>query len=131
MLLGSLALALGALEVLHVELARGVLHRGGDWAGYLAGAGGAGGVLAVLVTARLVGRAFAGPVAALVGVGAILPVTALLCGRRLLDIDRDATVPVVEIELLRAMSLFAALAPPTLETVARALTRSRCARAPR
>ena len=42
-------------DVLSVEFAQGVLHRGGDWAGYLNAAFGAGGVLAVVVTARLVG----------------------------------------------------------------------------
>jgi Cyclic nucleotide-binding domain/Major Facilitator Superfamily len=207
-LLSSLCIALGALDVLYVELARGVLHLGGDWAGYLAGATGVGGVLSVVVTARLVGRArlavpliaalivwsvafiglavrssVAGAViflivaggaektfdvtgrtllqrvarpglmsrvfglleglemvgyavgsllapalvavggadAALIGVGAILPAIALLLGRRLLDIDRHATIPVVEIELLRSMAMFAPLAPATLETLARAL----------
>ena len=49
-------MALGALDILYVELARGVLHLGGNWAGYLNAAIGIGAVLAVLVTARLVGR---------------------------------------------------------------------------
>ena len=207
-LLGAQSIALGALDVLYVELARGVLHRGGDWAGYLCGAAGAGGVLAVLVTARLVGRprlagplalslgawsaaflglavlpgvvgslallvlgggaqatflvagrtllqrvarpgllsrvfgllegfemggyavgsliapalvAVGGPSAAFAGVGVILPLLALLAGRRLLDIDRHANVPVVEIALLRATPLFGSLAPPTLESLARSL----------
>jgi MFS family permease len=208
LLLGAQCVALGALDVLYVELARGVLHRGGDWAGYLCGAAGAGGVLAVAFTARLVGRprlagplavsiavwslaflglaavpgvgaalgflllaggsektfdvtgrmllqrvaradalagvfgllegfqmggyavgsllapalvALGGAPAAFLGVGAILPLVALLTGRRLLDIDRHATVPVVEIALLRSMPLFAALPPATIETLARAL----------
>ena len=208
LLLGSQSIALGALDVLYVELARGVLHRGGDWAGYLCAAAGAGGVVAVVVTARLVGRprlavslvaslavwslaflglaalpgvvgslvllivaggaqtifvvtgrtllqriarpgvlarvfgllegfemagfavgaliapalvSLGGPPAAFVGVGAILPVVALVAGRRLLEIDRHADVPVVEIALLRATSLFAPLAAPTLESLARSL----------
>ena len=64
LLLAGQSIALGALDVLYVELARGVLHLGGDWAGYLCGAAGAGGVLAILVTAGLVGQArLAGPLA--------------------------------------------------------------------
>jgi hypothetical protein len=208
LLFGAQCVAIGALDVLTVELAQGVLGRGGDWAGYLAAAFGAGGVIAVFVTARLVGLArlavplvlsiviwgvaFAalaglpgavgvllllvvagsarttfdvtgrtllqrvarpdllarvfglleglqmaaygigtllapvlvslfGVPAALACVGAILPLGAAAAGRRLLDIDRHATVPVVEIALLRSMPLFASLPPPTLESLARAL----------
>jgi hypothetical protein len=199
MLLGAQSIALGALDVLYVELARGVLHLRGAWAGYLCAAAGAGGVLAVMVTARLVGRprlagplavslaawsvafiglavlpgvvgslvllvvaggaqatfgvtgrtllqrvfglleglemagyaagsllapglvAVGGPAAAFVGVGAILPALALFAGRRLLDIDRHATVPVVEIALLRSTPMFGTLPPPILETLARSL----------
>lgn len=207
-LLGAQGVAVGALGVLSVEFAQGVLHRGGDWVGYLNAAFGAGGVVAVLITARLVGRArLAGPfilalaawslsfvglaafsaavsallligvagcaratfdvagrtllqrvarpdlllrhfgllegllmgacavgallvplLVSLVGasfswlcVGAILPLFAFTVGRRLLDIDRHATVPVVEVALLRSMPLFAPLPPPTLESLARAL----------
>ena len=208
LLLGAQGIAIGALDILSVEFAQGVLHRGGDWAGYLNAAFGAGGVLAVVVTARLVGmtrlavplvlalavwsvsfmglatlpaelgalvllgiagsaritfdvtgrtllqrvarpdllaRVFglleglfmgalavgslAAPVLVAIGgvslafvcVGAILPLVALVAGRQLLDIDRHATVPVVEIALLRSLPLFAALPPPTLESLARAL----------
>jgi MFS family permease len=56
-LLGAQAIAIGALDVLSVELAQAVLDKGGDWAGYLAAAFGAGGVLAVVITVRLVGLA--------------------------------------------------------------------------
>ena len=207
-LLGVECIAIGALDVLAVELAVGGLHRGSDWAGYLTAAFGAGGVLAIGVTARLVGLARLAPslvaslavwsvafmgLAAIPGavgalvllaaaggaratfdvaartllqrmarpdllarvfgllegvqmaafavgsllapllvwigglrlafvcVGAMLPLFALVAGRRLLDIDRHATVPVVEISLLRSMPLFAPLPPPTLESLARAL----------
>lgn len=59
---------------------------------------------------------------ALIGVGALLPVTVLLRLRALVAVDDAATVPVVEIALLRGMRLFALLPPPALEGVARALT---------
>lgn len=209
-LLAAQCIAIGALDVLYVELAQGVLHLGGAWAGYLCAAFGAGGVVAVAVTARLVGLtrlalplafslgvwsiAFVGLAAlpgvagalallsvaggaratfdvagrtllqrvarpdllarvfglleglqmtgfaigsllapilvglggaslAFAAVGAILPLIGLLAARQLLDIDRHATVPVVEIALLRSTPLFAALSPPTLESLARALVR--------
>jgi MFS family permease len=209
LLLGSQAAALGALDVLYVELAQGVLHRGGSWAGYLNAAFGLGSVLAIGLTARLVGhprlslplvmslggwtvalfglgatpglvvslvllaaaggarstfdvtartllqrvarpdllaRVFGlleglemaglavgsllatvlftlgGVRAAFAGVGAILPVVALSGGRRLLDIDRHATAPVVEVALLRSVPMLSLLPPPTLESLARALT---------
>ena len=208
LLLGAQGIVIGALGVLSVEFALGVLQRGGDWAGYLNAAFGAGGVVAVVVTARLVGltrlalplllalavwsvsfmglatlpgalgalvllgiagsarmtfdvagrtllqrvarpdllvRVFGlqegllmaalavgtlfapllvrlgGVSLALVCVGAILPLVAFAAGRRLLDIDRHATVPVVEIALLRSIPLLAPLSPPTLESLARAL----------
>jgi MFS family permease len=209
LLLGSQAAALGALDVLYVELARGVLHRGGSWAGYLNAAFGLGSVLAIGVTARLVGRpqlarplvlsllgwtvalfalgatpglagslvllaaaggacatfgvtartllqrvarpdllarvfglleglemaglafgsllatglfALGGVRAAFAGVAAIFPLVALSGGRRLLEIDRHATAPVVEVALLRSVPMLSLLPPPTLESLARALT---------
>jgi hypothetical protein len=55
-LLGIEALAIGALDVLYVVLAVGVLHHGGGTAGYLNAAFGAGGVVGVAATVALVGR---------------------------------------------------------------------------
>jgi MFS family permease len=66
--------------------------------------------------------ALGGARAAFVGVGLLLPVAVLAGGRGLLDIDRRADVPVVEIGLLRSLPLFAPLDPVTLEHVARCLT---------
>jgi MFS family permease len=50
------AIAIGALDVLYVVLAVGVLHKSGGSAGYLNAAFGAGGVAGVAATATLVGR---------------------------------------------------------------------------
>jgi MFS family permease len=55
-LLGVEALAIGALDVLYVVLAVGVLGHDGYVAGYLNAAFGAGGVLGVAATVALVGR---------------------------------------------------------------------------
>lgn len=68
--------------------------------------------------------AVAGTKGALVGVGAVLPAVAIVAGRRLLDIDRRATVPVTEIALLRSSPTFALLAPPQVERLARDLTQT-------
>jgi hypothetical protein len=208
LLLGVECVAIGAIDVIVIELAQGGLGLGSDWAAYLTAGFGAGGVLAVGVTARLVGLARLAPslvaslgvwslaflglaflpgaflalvllalagaaratfdvagrtllqrvarpdllarvfglleggqmaalalgsllVPVLVSVGGLtfafvalavlLPLFAVVFGRSLLDIDRHATVPVVQISLLRAMPLFAALSPPTVELLARAL----------
>jgi MFS family permease len=62
-----------------------------------------------------------GVTAAIVGVGAIMPVVVLLLLPALLGADARATVPIVEIGLLRRMPLFRPLPPPQLEGVARAM----------
>jgi MFS family permease len=74
-LLGAQFVVIGALDVLFVVLAIRVLGLGGAGAGYLNAAFGAGGVLGILVTIRLVGRARIGPPltsAALVSAAAFL-----------------------------------------------------------
>ena len=56
--------------------------------------------------------------AALILVGAMLPVLALLLWRRLSVINERALVPVERIELLRANPIFAPLPPATIENLA-------------
>jgi MFS family permease len=72
-----------------------------------------------LVVAALV--AAGGVRAAMLGVGLLLPLAVAAAGRELRSIDRHATVPVVEIGLLRSLPLFAPLDPVTLEALARSL----------
>lgn len=207
-LLGVQFVAIGALDVLYVVLAIGVLELGESWAGYLNAAFGAGGVLGLAATVALVGRArltpplllgvavwsaaFAGlalwatafgallllaaagagrsllDVAgrtllqracrpdvlsrvfgvlegvtmaglaagsllapALIALGGsraaflvlalLLPLVALLAGRRLIEVDAGADVPVVQIGLLRSLPLFTPLGAPELEGIARQL----------
>ena len=61
--------------------------------------------------------------AALVGMGILLLLTVVVAGRPLLTVDSRATVPVVEIALLRSLRLFTGLGPPALEGLARSLER--------
>lgn len=208
-LLGAQFVVIGALDVLCVVLALGVLDLGESGAGYLNAAFGLGGVLGVAATATLVGRARLAPPllagvavwslslwvlgarattigafvllaaagagrslldvsgrtllqrtaptellsrvfgvleglamaglavgsilvpllvalggvrAALIGVGAVLPLTVVVAGRALQAVDRSATVPVTEIALLRSSPTFSMLAAPELERLARGLT---------
>jgi hypothetical protein len=207
-LLGAQYLVIGALDVLFVVLAIGVLGLGGSGAGYLNAAFGAGGTVGIAATVALVGRkrvgpplalgaaalsgafvligiwqataatfvllvlagagrslfdvagrtllqrtvpaevlarsfgvlealsmgglavgsllvplviAISGPRAACIALGLLLPVGALLAGGRLLALDRNANVPIVEISLLRSMPLFSPLGAPTLESLGRAV----------
>jgi MFS family permease len=210
LLIGAFAhfVVLGALDVLYLVLAISLLHSGQPGVGYLNAAFGAGSVLSVVLTARLVGRPrFAPPMiiaAVLWGIAFVLLATAQamliailllaaaavmstvveVCGRSLLQrvappelqasifgllegasmvafalgsllvpvliwllsdrgavaatglilpvivlgtlpwlrrVDQRATVPVVEVSLLRRVPAFAALPPPEIEGLARML----------
>jgi Cyclic nucleotide-binding domain/Major Facilitator Superfamily len=61
-LLAAEAIVIGALDLLFVILAVGVLGRSQPWVGYLNSAYGAGGVLAASASAMLVGRRLGGPI---------------------------------------------------------------------
>ncbi|MGH3508651.1 MAG: cyclic nucleotide-binding domain-containing protein [Nocardioidaceae bacterium] len=61
-LIGALYVVYGALDVLFVVVAQGVLHRGSEWAGYLNTAMGVGGIAAGVLTAALVGRRLVRPI---------------------------------------------------------------------
>jgi hypothetical protein len=64
-----------------------------------------------------------GITAATVGVGAVLPVVALLGGRRTWHLDDGTVRPVVEIRLLRSLEHFRPLPSPQLERLAAAAQR--------
>ena len=87
--------------------------------GLLEGVAMAGLALGALLIPLLI--SLGGSKAALIGAGLLLPVLALLLTRRLIAVDRSVKVPIVEIALLRSMSLFAPLPAPAIEGVARAL----------
>lgn len=89
--------------------------------GILEGLSMAGLAVGSLVVAGLV--ALGGASLGLIGIGLLLPVAALVAGRTLLDVDRHADVPVVEINLLRSLPLFSLLPATQLEALARTLHR--------
>ncbi len=72
-----------------------------------------------------VGIAVGGVRAALVAPAVLAVLLVAVLWRQLLKIDAGATVPHVEIQLLRALPIFAALSPPSLEGVARELRSER------
>ncbi len=59
--------------------------------------------------------------AVILGTGVLLPLLALLVGKRLYALDASADVPIVEIGVLRSLPLFSMLSPPALEGLARNL----------
>ena len=61
----------------------------------------------------------AGVRGAVIGTGCVLIGALALCGKRLLEIDAGATVPVVESALLRSHRLFASLPAPQVGPRAR------------
>jgi MFS family permease len=71
--------------------------------------------------------ALGGPSAAVIATGALLPALAILRFGALRAIDSEATVPIVEISLLRSLNIFAPLPAPVLESLARSLDPERVA----
>ncbi len=73
--------------------------------------------LGSLIVPVLIG--LGGTTAAIVGVGAIMPLFTLVLLPVILGADARATVPIVQIGLLRAVALFQPLPPPEMEGLAR------------
>ena len=70
-----------------------------------------------LVVPLLVG--LGGPKTAFVGMACFAPIAVVAAGRRIRRIDEEATIPVVEMGLLRNTEIFSALPGASLETLAR------------
>jgi MFS family permease len=89
----------GALDLLFVILAVGVLGRSSAWVGYLNAADGLGAIVAAAFSVLLIGRRLSMPIL----VAALLPLAAGAGGRALIRADSAAPVPVVQIALLRSI----------------------------
>jgi MFS family permease len=83
---------------------------------------------ALSLAALAVGSAFiplvvslGGARGACIALGCLLPAAGLLAGHRLLAVDSSATVPVLQLALLRGQPLFSSLGPAELEALARSL----------
>ena len=70
-----------------------------------------------LVVPLLIG--LGGVKVAFVGMACFAPLAVVAAGRRIRRIDEEASIPVVEMGVLRNMEIFAALPAPALETLAR------------
>jgi predicted MFS family arabinose efflux permease len=79
---------------------------------------------AILVPAFV---ALGGAKAAIIATGVLLPILVLIRYRALHAIDAEATVPIVEISLLRTLPIFAPLPAPTLEGLGRSVEHVRVA----
>ena len=77
----------------------------------------AGLALGALLVPVLIG--LAGPDAAFIGIAAVAPLVVVLTARRMLRVDEDASIPVVEMGELRNLGIFASLPAAPLETLAR------------
>ncbi len=77
----------------------------------------AGLALGALLVPLLIG--IGGADAAFVGLAAFVPAVVLVTAKRIVRIDSEATIPVVEIGVLRRLPIFSALPAASLETLAR------------
>jgi len=74
-------------------------------------------IFGAVVVPLLIG--LAGVKAAFVGMACFAPIAVLAAGRRIRRIDQEASIPVVEMGVLRNMEIFSALPGASLETLAR------------
>ena len=77
----------------------------------------AGLAVGALIVPLLIG--LGGASAAFIGLAALAPAIVLVTARRIRRIDSEATIPVVEIGVLRRLPIFAPLSAASLETLAR------------